>query len=159
MSKIILWVASLLLSVSAWAVSPDDNVGVGVILGNPTGFSANYKFHNTRSIDMALAYDLSGDDDRFHIHSTYLFRYPDSLDLESLQLGWYTGFGARALFYNNDNNGNDDDFRLGIRGALGLSLDLEKVPIEIFAELAPVLNIIKDTDLDLDAGIGLRYYF
>jgi hypothetical protein len=152
MNKILVIVLSMLCSLPCLAA--ENNFGLGFILGAPTGLSANYKVSEARTIDMALAYDFS--DDFVHLHSTYLFHQPESLNFDEMDLGWYSGIGARILF---DDGRRDEELRVGLRGALGLSLELDRAPIEIFAELAPVLNLIENTDLDLDGGIGLRYYF
>jgi hypothetical protein len=31
--------------------------------------------------------------------------------------------------------------------------------VEFFAELVPILDVVPDTDADLNASIGARYYF
>lgn len=154
MKKFIM-IASLLLSTNAFAA--EDNFGLGIILGQPTGISANYKFSPNQSIDGTLAYKLSGNDE-IYLHSTYLFRHPGTIFTErSASLGWYGGIGGRVKI--EDRPGNDNDFRFGIRGAIGASLEFNKSPFEIFAELAPVLGLVTDTDLDINGGLGARYYF
>jgi hypothetical protein len=32
-------------------------------------------------------------------------------------------------------------------------------PLDLFAEIAPVMNIIEETDLDVEGGIGIRFTF
>lgn len=138
-------------------MADDGNLGLGVILGDPTGFSANYHLSLNQSIDGAVAWDFSGEDD-IYLHSTYLFHHPQSIKIEKINLGWYFGLGARAIFHNRSNS-NDDDVNLGIRGALGANFKGIKTPLEVFLELAPVMEFVEDTDFDMDAGIGFRYYF
>lgn len=132
------------------------NFGLGVVLGNPTGISANYMLGGNKSIDGALAFDLNGDD-HFHIHSTYLFRHPKSLELDSVKMGWFWGVGAK--FRTHDDRHGDNDYRLGPRGSIGINYIFPKAPVEIFGEIALIMNVIPKTDTDVDAGIGLRYYF
>ena len=48
---------------------------------------------------------------------------------------------------------------LGIRGVMGLSWFVKTAPIDVFVELVPVLNIIPDVDMSLNAGAGVRYFF
>lgn len=139
-------------AISASAHAEDNALGLGIILGEPTGISANYKFQPNRSVDMALAYDF---DDDFYFHSTYLFRHPKSLDLGASDLGWYAGIGGRFEWDDHD----EDEISLGVRGSLGGSLEFKKYPVEVFAELAPVMDIVEETDFDLGAALGARYYF
>ena len=32
-------------------------------------------------------------------------------------------------------------------------------PVEFFMELAPVVDLVPDTDADFDAAFGIRFYF
>lgn len=142
------------ISLSLWA-EPKEKVGVGVILGDPTGLSANYIFEPNRSVDAAIAYSFDNDD-KLYLHSTYLFRNPNRVKLGgAANAGWYYGIGGRFI-YEEDVK---DNIRLGVRGALGANMNFKKIPIELFAELAPVVDIVKETDFGLDAGIGVRIYF
>jgi hypothetical protein len=52
-----------------------------------------------------------------------------------------------------------EDSQAGIRFPIGLSWLAERVPVELFAEIVPVLEFAPDTDGDIDGGVGVRYYF
>lgn len=52
-----------------------------------------------------------------------------------------------------------DDPEFGIRIPVGLAYLFADIPVDIFAELAPVVNITSDTGFDLTGGIRARYYF
>ncbi len=41
----------------------------------------------------------------------------------------------------------------------GINYVFEPIPIEVFLEIVPALEIIPDVDFHLRAGIGARYYF
>jgi hypothetical protein len=45
-----------------------------------------------------------------------------------------------------------------VRIPLGLSWVAAKAPLDVFLELAPVLDLAPGTDLDLDAAIGVRFW-
>lgn len=145
----------LLLCSSVTAFAQNHNFGLGIILGEPTGVSSNYKLSSNNSIDAALAVDL--DDDDLQFHSTYLFNYPNSLDLDGTLLGWYWGLGARVRI--EDDGEDDSDLNLGPRASVGSNYQFPTAPVEIFAEAALIVNLINDIDADLDAGVGVRYYF
>ena len=49
-----------------------------------------------------------------------------------------------------------------MRAPIGVALDFNRVPVDVFFELAILIELINDDnddDVDLDAGIGVRYYF
>ncbi len=124
--------------------------GVGVLLGAPTGLSVKHQYSFRNSIDFALAWSL-GSNDAFHLHSDYLFHRPTGETLDGHLLYWYYGVGAR-LKANGDTT-------FGPRAPIGLNLYFRNTPLELFLEAALVFEVIDETDLDLDAGIGLRYFF
>ncbi|MCB0327513.1 MAG: hypothetical protein KDD52_07835 [Bdellovibrionales bacterium] len=133
-----------------------ETFGIGVLLGEPTGISGNLMLSRRSSIDMAVAYDLSGDEN-FETHVDYLYRSPNSINLDGLLLGWFFGVGGK--FRTHDGNGGSDDFRIGPRVPIGINHEFAEVPVEIFAEFALIMNIIPATDVDFDTGIGARIYF
>ncbi|TLU81721.1 MAG: hypothetical protein FDX21_08965 [Chlorobium sp.] len=63
------------LSVLCLCAIPDaharDGVGLGIIVGEPTGASMKYWVDNTTAIDAALAFSLS-DNNPFQFHADYL---------------------------------------------------------------------------------------
>lgn len=149
----------LIISLSTTVLAADRRMGLGIILGSPTGFSGNYLLSNTHSIDAALSYDL-GSHKNFHIHSDYVTRYPKSIPFEGRSLGWYWGIGAKFRTHKQDDNDrDDDDFRFGPRGSAGMNYEFSKAPVEIFGEVALIMYVLESTDLDADIGIGARYYF
>ena len=61
--------------------------------------------------------------------------------------------------YNHIVFGQFHHLELGIRIPVGLSYQFESGPFEAFLELVPVFNLLPQTRLDFDGGIGVRYYF
>lgn len=148
----------LILSLSPFCFAKK-TVGLGVIVGAPTGLSGNFRLSGNHSLDAALAFDLT-EEDSIHIHSTYLWRYPNAFAIESAQFGWYWGIGGRYKSREDRNPYDDDDeYRFGARGSAGIYHIFKKVSIEVFGEAALVMNILPKTDADLDIGVGGRYYF
>ncbi|HAL91600.1 MAG TPA: hypothetical protein DCM68_01060 [Verrucomicrobia bacterium] len=60
---------------------------------------------------------------------------------------------------NSADKGEEDETVVGIRFPLGIAFLFAKAPIEIFAEIAPILDVAPDTDFDIHAAIGARFYF
>jgi len=142
------------LAVLSFNVSATE-FGLGIVLGEPTGISANYRMSPRHSIDGAVAWDLSDDD--FHLHSDYLWLKPKALRLDEVALDVYFGVGGRMVFIDRRNE--EDNFRLGVRGPVGLSYMFDDPRVEVFGELALTMNLIESTSIDLDGGLGARYYF
>ncbi len=121
--------------------------GVGVMVGDPTGITAKYRFDATNAMDLGIGLD------DFSIHADYLWHdwnlFPQS---PQTRLAAYYGFGAGLEDRKHDSI-------LMARALGGVSLFFTSQPFELFAELVPVLKLTGDSGLDLDAAIGVRYYF
>jgi hypothetical protein len=73
----------------------------------------------------------------------------------------YYGVGALLSFKHDEGKHHDDHKTVfGFRFPIGMSYLFENnEPFELFFEIAPVLELAPDVDLDLNAAIGLRFYF
>jgi hypothetical protein len=150
-------VFALILFVSP-VYSANGPFGLGLILGEPTGISAKYWIDSERrtAIDAGLAWSLSGNNN-LHLHGDYLFHnyrlLHDAMQIKKGKLPVYFGVGGRAELREN----RDD--KVGIRVPFGAAYLVDGAPLEIFAELVPVVDLAPDTDMDLEGGIGIRFYF
>jgi len=135
-----------------------EDLGVGIILGEPTGLTGKYWFDQSSAVDVHLSFDFS--DDAFALISDYLIHFnvfkPNS---SAIDLPVYVGIGGKLYARDDGNDDDDDDIGLGVRAPVGLSLLLTQAPLEFFVEIALGLRIIPGTDADIDGGIGVRYYF
>lgn len=100
---------------------------------------------------MALAWDLSGDDDRLEIHADHLWHFDLNMNRMEGRLPLYVGLGGRLL--------TGHDARLGVRIPFGISYLFAQVPIELFGEIAPLLDVTPDSDTSVNGGVGVRFYF
>lgn len=138
--------------------------GLGAVIGDPTGLSANYFLSENRSLHSVLAYDIDGDD-QFYFASHYTWRRPNAFDLTNFNLGWFYGAGAQLEFHDHDHDHgkhrhhHDNKLNLGPSGTLGLFHQFEKVPLEVFLKSNLTLYVFDSTDLDLDLMLGLHYNF
>ena len=148
----ILFVLSLIFT--ALAARAED-FGVGVILGDPTGLSAKMKLDGDHSLDGALAYS-TGKHSGLQLHADYLRDHARSWTTKGGPLDLYYGLGGRVISYKEDHK---SETSLGPRGSLGLSFDVFNPNIELFGELALILEVVPDMTADLDAGIGARIRF
>jgi hypothetical protein len=126
--------------------------GLGIILGEPSGIGGKLFLTKRNAIDGAVAWSLRGDND-FHIHGDYLYHNYNIFVNEEMELPMHFGIGGRIKF-----NENADD-RIGIRFPFGLNYIFEEAPFDMFFEIVPIMDLAPDTDFDLNAAIGGRFYF
>jgi len=160
-SRITSLVIAALLAVTTVA-GAEDGIGVGAILGEPTGISVKKWISQDQAIDAAAAWSFS-ENDSFQLHADYLIHNFGVLSDVTVgkRLPVYYGIGARIKFENNDNRSgrNNNDTLLGVRVPFGLSYIFAKAPVDVFAEIVPVLDIVPDTKFDINGAIGARFYF
>lgn len=135
-------------------ISMPNNMGIGIIVGEPTGFSFKYKNFPI----LGLAWSI---ENHLHFHADYWLLNP------SLKgpVKWFLGAGGKmTLLKQNENEGkrnddkNDSEFSLGIRIPAGIQYYIAP-SLELFFEVAPGISVIPETDFDIDGGFGLRYYW
>lgn len=144
------WMVLFLLLGHLPAIAQPKGLGLGVIIGEPTGISFKKWMNKSQAIDGALAWSF-GDKDALHLHADYLFHNRRLLHIDQHSIPFYYGVGGRFRFEDNNT--------FGIRFPLGLTFFLVEVPIDLFVEIVPIMNLAPETDLDLNVAIGARYYF
>jgi hypothetical protein len=127
--------------------------GAGIILGEPTGLSAKYFLNDTLAIDGAAGWSLDDHTD-FYLHSDLLVHKFDLFNVSKGRLPLYFGGGAFVRFRDEH---HDDE--LGVRVPVGISYMFEGTPVDIFAELAPGIDLAPSTRIDFTGGVGIRYWF
>ena len=73
----------------------------------------------------------------------------------------YYGAGGRIKLKDDDNSKerSNSDTRVGIRIPIGVTYIFENKPLDLFIEVVPILDVVPETDLRLNAALGIRYYF
>ena len=128
----------------------DSGIGLGLIIGEPTGLSAKLWTSERTAVDAAVAWSFYAPP-RFHIHSNFLIHNYDLFSVASGELPLYFGAGAYMAF--------SSDFGLGLRAPVGIAYHFEAVPVELFAEIAPGLALLPGINFYFGGGTGARYYF
>lgn len=123
--------------------------GAGIIIGDPTGFTAKYWKNKENAYDFGLAWAL-GDNGSVLIYGDYIWHRFEITGEARTPLY----FGVGAWFGANDNRTG-----LGARIPLGVTHLFARDPIDVFFEIVPAIRIVPDTDLDVQGGFGIRYYF
>jgi len=124
---------------------------LGVLLGEPTGFSAKYWTTSVTAIDFGAAWSFEGDG-QFHFHCDYLFHNFDAIKVDQGSLPLYFGVGGRVRFDENDS-------RLGLRLVVGAEYLFDEYPMSLFFEVAPIVDFAPETEASVNGGIGIRYVF
>lgn len=153
---LLLFVVLVLASVEGRADAPGP-FGIGLVLGDPTGISANYYKSAERSIDAALAWNF-GSETGLEFHADYLWHRRGIFHVETVPFSMLYGVGGRMLFVNSKNN-EAAKTKIGPRLPLGIETNFNQKAVEVFAEIALVMNLIPATSADFDFGLGARVYF
>ena len=125
-------------------------VGVGLILGEPTGISFKSWMNSSYALNGAAAWSFVNTG-AVHIHADYVFHNFDLFHRDVGKMAFYYGLGGRLKLTNNS--------RLGVRVPLGLNYMLKDNPLDIFLEVVPMLDLAPATTFTVNAAIGIRYFF
>mgnify|MGYP000347198730 CR=1 FL=1 len=142
---------AVLLFVATPPLFADDGVGVGFILGNPTGLSMVIADRITLGIGWGLM-------NYFHLNTDV---WVIDRELEN-DVDWHVGLGAKLKVFNEDTNRTytqreeDADLAGGIRFPIAIQYPLSD-RIELHGEAAPGAEVYPGFGLDVDVGVGLRY--
>ncbi len=156
--KIVVAILMGLISTCAFA---QDKLGLGFILGEPTGFTVKYWLDDEHAIDGAAAWSFF-DGDGFELHSDFLWHNFDLLkapDGTDGKLSVYFGGGARLKFREDEGRNHDEhDTVFGLRGPVGISYLFEGKPFDLFAEVAPILDLAPDVEINVSLAVGMHFY-
>jgi hypothetical protein len=131
--------------------SQDRGFGAGIILGEPTGFSFKGWVSSGNAIDGALAWSFTRDGS-FHVHADYLWHSFKVFQTEE-RIPLYYGIGGRIKTEHHDNA------RVGVRVVVGIGYLFRDAPVDVFMEIAPIVDLAPSTDLEANAGLGARFWF
>lgn len=137
-----------------------DKVALGLMIGEPTGLSFKAWTSGTTAFDAGLAWS-AGRYDAFNIHADYLWHDFNIFgqEIDRGQLPVYYGVGGRIVFADDYPDPGDSNAILGARIPVGVNYLFEDSPVGLFLEVAPIVNIIPETDFDMDGALGARIYF
>jgi hypothetical protein len=142
----LIWLAAPAQAITSRVGSTDD-LGVGVALGQPMGITSKYWLSSTLAVDAFMGYHFNHN---FDAHLDYLWHSFSSFDVSSGRLPFYMGVGGRILLGNSS--------QLAARIPLGATYLFPNDPLEVYAEVAPVVRLIKGLGADIDGAVGVRVY-
>ena len=137
------------------------DIGVGLFLGQPTGFDLKVDLANRSALDFVIGWEDFDDDDRDgYAHLTYLINLGNARG-RSVVVPFRIGIGGAV--YDDGYGDFGDDLNVAVRAPFEVGLRFRRAPVEIYGEVAIKLTFIDENDnedeVDADGGIGLRFYF
>lgn len=139
--------------------------GLGIMLGEPTGFSLKSWLSPTTAFDVGVGYSWG---DYVEVAADYLWHFPKAFNGAPLvpYLGggavlfvdtypdnrYYYRFGTR--FYREDRA----SLSLGLRVPVGLEFLPRSAPLGVFAEIAPGVGVGGGLFGFVQGALGIRYY-
>ncbi len=132
----------------------DRGLGIGVIVGDPTGLSAKIWTTQRNALQFALAWRTQDPflGTRVSFSGDYLWHSFDAIK-STERFPVFYGAGLELA------SGGGFESALGIRGVVGIAWLSRTAPFDIFIQVVPVLVMTPSTDLELGAGIGARFFF
>jgi hypothetical protein len=146
LAPIVVW----MLGVPDVSLGQEKGLGLGVIIGEPTGISAKAWVSEKGAIDAGVAWSFR-EKGKFHLHADHLWHFPHNV-LSPQRIIFYAGVGGRFAVGRGDGI-------FGVRIPLGVLWLPRGAPMDVFLELAPIFDLIPATELSANAGIGVRYFF
>lgn len=129
--------------------------GLGIIAGEPTGLTA--KGYLTPKVAVSGIASWSLIDESFTLISDVSYQFFDLANSSTVSVPFYVGAGAMLGF---DQGGKNDGKTLfGVRAPVGVSVQWNDYPFEVFLEVAPGLEMVPESKFDMTGGLGARFYF
>ena len=136
--------------------------GLGFMIGVPSGLAGKYYIGPNRALDFGIGgIRYYRGRDGLHLHLDHLWHPAVLGKNRDFEVPLYLGVGARFFSFTDGNDSRGG--ALGLRAPIGVALDFNKVPLDIFFELAFVADLLIDYEddyyTDVTGALGLRYYF
>lgn len=151
MKKLVL-MAAIIVCFSGLVSAQKSGVGIGVMFGEPTGLSFKGWISERSAIDGGLGWSFVNDGS-IHLHVDYLYHFYNVFDTPNIPL--YLGVGGRIKMQNKERN---NDTRIGIRIPFGISFQFTDAPVDIFLEIAPILDLSPKSEGSVNGALGVRLY-
>jgi hypothetical protein len=129
--------------------------GLGIVLGEPTGITAKLFLHPLVAFDLGLAWSFAGTGNTsfdFVAYGDYLFHFFGLIPVPVGDLGFYCGIGGLADIQSSA-------VLVMLRIPLGATYLFAKVPLDVFLEIVPSMEIFPKTAVVGFGGVGIRYWF
>jgi hypothetical protein len=125
---------------------------LGAIIGEPTGISGKVWMSRVSAIDGAIAWGLT-DENFLHLHADLLVHNYKWLHVSNRVVPVFAGVGGVVRL------AKQKSAQIGLRLPVGVAYMFYYFPLDIFVEIAPILELVPSTSFNFNGGIGLRFMF
>jgi hypothetical protein len=128
-------------------------LGLGIILGEPTGINIKLLLSPPAAFDLGVAWsfvDQANVGYNFIMYADYLIHFFGVVNIPYGQFGFYCGVGGLV-------NIQASEFQVSLRIPLGVTYILDEVPLDIFLEIVPGMEIFPQTLFRAFGGLGVHY--
>lgn len=140
-------------------------VGLGVGLGEPTALTLRARTGRATAVDVGVGASAFGTP---RVHVMYTWQFTTSFGTPFVN--WYAGLGVMAGF---DKKGEyylakktadpslwfvTSEVLGAARGSVGLNWFPRYTPLEIFAEMNPIVGLYPKTGIGVEGWVGIRIY-
>ncbi|HAP70841.1 MAG TPA: hypothetical protein DCQ41_00120 [Cryomorphaceae bacterium] len=151
--KRVLLIIAFLGTLAAEAQEFKGHYGVGLAIGEPSGFSIKKFINNGEAFQYTLGYSTVKDQEGVNIGADFLLHNYDFITAEKGKIPFYYGAGIHLRSYNDMGN------QVYARVPLGLAYEVSDLPLDIFFEFAPGIAVIPQPSLVTNFALGGRFYF
>ena len=137
-----------------------EGIGIGIFVGEPLGLDLKIDLQARSALDIVIGATSIEDNRISYAHVTYLYTLTVARG-RTVRLPIRLGLGGAIYGITEENT-----FGAAARVPFQLGLRFRRSPLEIYGEVAFVLQLFRDgnndgedVDADIDGGIGLRVYF
>lgn len=143
---------------------------VGITVGGPTYIHFTHGLGGPTAVEAGISFSYNH---ATHIYGDYLLETHSPLrEPQFNEFGVFYGVGGMLVIINDDewhthhrhNDGyygdNDGDIGFGVRVPVGIDWRPAKTKGFTFhLQIVPILTVVPETELEFNAGLGLKYHF
>jgi hypothetical protein len=129
----------------------ENRFGAGLMVGEPTGLSLKYWLNEDWAVDGGIGQSFNRNN-RLQLHSDVLWHKFGLVDCPHGRFAPYLGAGVRSKFESGE-----DTF--GFRFPIGVTYLLDRHPIDVFFEVAPIWDVAPSSRGSFNVAAGARFWF
>ncbi|MDB4959061.1 MAG: hypothetical protein JWO36_6630 [Myxococcales bacterium] len=146
--------------------------GAGLEFGDPFGLIGKYFLNESHALDFGVGssvYDDVYGYRGYHLYLDYLWHPLSLASAEAFELPLYIGVGGLVWGWDDRRFGANgvSGTALGFRVPIGVSFDLNNLPLDIFIQTVPTLDLFVDRPagygrslyLFFEFSVGVRFWF
>ena len=149
-----LLVIAFLGTFAATAQDYKGHYGIGLALGEPSGFSIKKFNNNSEAFQYTLGYSTVPENRNIQVGVDFLLHNYDFIIAEKGKVPVYYGAGIHMLSDISEGN------TLFVGVPLGIAYEVTDFPLDIFFEFAPGIEVLPEPKFIIrNFAIGGRFYF